>query len=170
MASIACLRLDRANHAGMSAASPRIEVSIGSQTLALHEGARLLKQWPCSTSKFGIGFAEGSNRTPLGRFVIREKHGGGAPSGTIFKARKPVGEGQPGLDTREDLVLTRILRLHGLEKRNANTFQRYIYIHGTNDERSIGRPASHGCVRLRNADVVELFDLVTEGAEVWISP
>lgn len=154
----------------MQAPPLHLEVHIGSQTLSLVEGTRCLRQWPCSTSKFGIGFTEGSNKTPLGRFEIREKHGDGAPSGTIFKARQPVGLWQPGQETREDLVLTRILWLHGLERRNANTFQRYIYIHGTNDEHSIGRPASHGCVRLRNADVIELYDLAPVGMEVWISP
>jgi lipoprotein-anchoring transpeptidase ErfK/SrfK len=72
------------------------------------------------------------------------------------------------METSSDLVLTRILWLHGLEPLNANTWQRYIYIHGTNDEASIGRPASHGCVRLRNADMVDLFDLTPEGTQVWI--
>lgn len=154
----------------MNSPRPHLEVHIGTQTLYLVEGTRRLRQWPCSTSKFGIGFTEGSNKTPLGRFEVREKHGEGAASGTIFKARQPVGLWQPGQETRDDLVLTRILWLHGLEPRNANTFQRYIYIHGTNDERSIGRPASHGCVRLRNADVMELFAITPLGTEVWISP
>ena len=72
------------------------------------------------------------------------------------------------MDTKTDFVLTRILWLQGLEPRNSNTYERYIYIHGTNDEQSIGRPASHGCVRLRNQDVIELYDLVPEGTPVWI--
>ena len=92
----------------------------------------------------------------------------GAESGTIFKSRKAVGRWTPGMDTTSDFVLTRILWLHGLEPRNANTFQRYIYIHGTNDEKGIGRPGSHGCVRLKNRDVIELFDLVPVGTPVWI--
>lgn len=145
-----------------------IEVSIGSQRLRLFQGCRLLRDLPCSTSKFGIGFQEGSHKTPLGRFVVREKHGHGAPCGTIFRSRQPVGLWQPGMETTSDLVLTRILWLHGLEAANANTWQRYIYIHGTNDEASIGRRASHGCVRLRNADMISLFDLVPEGTAVWI--
>ena len=146
----------------------RIQVHIGTQRLELWDDSRLIKAWPCSTSQFGIGFTQGSNRTPLGRFVVREKHGGGAPSGTIFKARQPVGQWLPGTPTKDDLVLTRILWLHGLEARNANTFQRYIYIHGTNDEAGIGRPRSHGCVRMRNADVMDLFDETPEGTPVWI--
>ncbi|MGV3662037.1 MAG: L,D-transpeptidase family protein [Prosthecobacter sp.] len=148
--------------------SPRIEVSIGQQLLRLYDGHRIVREWPCSTSIFGIGFTEGSNRTPLGSFVVKEKHGDGAESGTIFKSRQPVGQWTPGMETKSDLVLTRILWLHGLEPRNANTFNRYIYIHGTNDEASIGRAASHGCVRLRNRDVMALFDLAPVGTPVWI--
>ena len=148
--------------------TPRLEVSIGQQTLTLWSGQQRLHTWPCSTSRFGIGFTEGSNKTPLGQFEVREKHGAGAPSGTIFRSRQAVGQWQPGMDTQSDLVLTRILWLHGLEARNVNTYARYIYIHGTNDEARIGRPASHGCIRLRNADVITLFDLTPVGAQVWI--
>lgn len=147
---------------------PRIEVTIATQRLELWDGFQQVKAWPCSTSKFGLGYEEGSNRTPLGAFVIREKHGAGAAAGTIFKSRQPVGLWTQDMLTVEDLVLTRILWLDGAETRTANTWKRYIYIHGTNDERAIGRPASHGCVRLRNRDVMELFDLVPEGTPVWI--
>lgn len=153
----------------MNSSKPRLEVSVATQRLVLWEGFRQIKSWPCSTSKYGLGYMEGSNKTPLGGFVVREKHGEGAPSGTIFKSRQPVGQWTPDMVTPDDLVLTRILWLEGTEKRNANTWQRYIYIHGTNDERSIGRPASHGCVRLRNADVMELYDRVPVGTPVWIS-
>jgi len=152
----------------MNIAHPRLEVSIGTQRLRLYDGMRLVREWPCSTSKFGIGFTEGSNKTPLGRFVVKEKHGDGAEHGTIFKSRQPVGRWVPGMDTKSDFVLTRILWLHGAEPRNENTYQRYIYIHGTNDENAIGRPASHGCVRLRNQEMIQLFDLVPAGTEVWI--
>jgi L,D-transpeptidase YbiS len=146
----------------------RIAVSSATQTLRLWDGHRLLKQWPCSTSKYGIGFVEGSNKTPLGHFSIAEKHGHGAALGTVFKARVPVGLWKPGQATKEDLVLTRILRLEGLEPRNANTFTRYIYIHGTTDEHGMGKPGSHGCVRLRNDHMIELFDLVPLGTLVGI--
>ena len=152
----------------MSLQQPRIEVSVATQTLRLFDGTRLVREWPCSTSKFGLGHVEGSNKTPLGRFIVKEKHGDGAECGTIFKARQPVGQWTQGMHTSGDLVLTRILWLHGTQSHNANTFQRYIYIHGTNDERSIGRPASHGCVRLRNRDVITLFDLVPVGTPMWI--
>lgn len=145
----------------------RIEISIATQRLQLWDGPTLLKDWPCSTSKFGIGFAEGSNKTPLGHFVVQDKHGTGAPAGTIFKAREPVGQWQ-GEKLSDDLILTRILRLSGQEARNANTYDRYVYIHGTNDEPKIGQQASHGCVRLKQDALIELYDLVPEGTEVWI--
>ncbi len=152
----------------MQLSQPRIEVSVGTQTLALWDGTRRVKQWPCSTSKLGIGFREGSNQTPLGAFRIGEKFGGRAPLHTIFKGRKPVGEWSPAQKTDDDLILARILWLEGCEERNANTKGRYIYIHGTNGEDLVGQPASHGCVRLRNADVAELFDAVETGVPVWI--
>jgi lipoprotein-anchoring transpeptidase ErfK/SrfK len=152
----------------MSLQQPRIEVSISTQTLRLFDGIRLVREWPCSTSKFGLGSLEGSNKTPLGSFIVKEKHGEGAESGTIFKSRQPVGLWTSGMDTKSDFVLTRILWLHGTQSHNANTHSRYIYIHGTNDEQSIGRPASHGCVRLHNRSVIELYDLVPIGTPVWI--
>lgn len=152
----------------MQLAQPRIEVSISSQRLSLWDGERLVRSWPVSTSKYGIGFKEGSLKTPVGGFVVKEKHGDGVEEGTIFKARQPVGVWRPGMDVEEDLVLTRILRLDGIEGRNANTFDRYVYIHGTNGEDRIGRPASHGCVRLRNREMVELYEMVPVGTSVWI--
>lgn len=153
---------------GMQLTRPRIEVFISGQLLTLWDGTRQVRAWPVSTSAFGVGFAEGSLKTPVGGFVIREKIGAGAPEGTIFRARQPAGLWRPGMATEEDLVLTRILRLDGIEARNANTFDRYVYIHGTNGEDRISRPASHGCVRLRNRDMIDLFDLVREGDPVWI--
>lgn len=147
---------------------PRLEISIATQTVRLWDGCQAVKTWPCSTSKFGIGYQEGSNKTPLGAFRIREKHGGGQSLHTIFKSRQPVGEWHPDQPTGDDLILARILWLEGLEVRNANTWNRYIYIHGTNEERRIGQPGSHGCIRMRNADVVELFDLAEVGLSVWI--
>jgi lipoprotein-anchoring transpeptidase ErfK/SrfK len=128
-----------------------------------------MHEWPCSTSKFGLGTQPGSNKTPLGSFIVQEKHGDAAPTGTIFKSRQPVGQCLPGMETQSDLVLTRILWLAGTQPHNANTFNRYIYIHGTNDEARIGRPMSHGCIRLKNAAVIQLFDLTPIGTSVWIS-
>jgi len=106
-------------------------------------------------------------KTPTGRFRIAEKIGGSAPSGTVFQSRVPLKPGDP-FPPSEDLVMSRILWLDGLEEHNANTRQRFIYIHGTKHEDKIGSPASHGCIRMRNADVIDLFDLVDEDTPVVI--
>ncbi len=128
-----------------------------------------MAEFPVSTSKFGLGFEEGSYKTPTGRFRIARKIGGRSPLWTIFRARKDTGRlAAPGGD--EDLVLTRILTLEGLEKCNANSLRRFIYIHGTNQEHLIGTPASHGCVRLRNADMAALHAMVSAGDPVRIVP
>ena len=106
-------------------------------------------------------------KTPLGRFRVAEKFGADAPVGTVFKSREPVGsQGEHPSD--DDLVLSRILWLDGLEPHNANTRDRFIYIHGTNHEHKIGEIASHGCIRMRNVDLIELFDLIEPGAPVSI--
>ncbi len=106
-------------------------------------------------------------KTPTGRFRIAAKIGGNAPSGTVFLSRVPLRPGDPFPPT-EDLVMSRILWLDGLEEHNANTRERFIYIHGTKHEDKIGSPASHGCIRMRNADVIDLFDLVDEDTPVVI--
>lgn len=133
---------------------------------------RLLKEFVCSTSKFGIGQVAGSNCTPLGLHRIAEKHGDGAPAGTVFKARKPIGHLRDGLPLES--ITTRILWLDGLDPGfnrggNVDTFARYIYIHGFGDQASLGRPASHGCIHLADADLVPLFDLLPVGTLVWIA-
>ena len=131
------------------------------------EGRQTAAEFPVSTSKFGLGFKEGSYQTPTGKFRIARKIGGSAEPWTIFRARKNTGRiARPGGD--EDLVLTRILTLDGLERANANSLARYIYIHGTNQEHLIGTPASHGCVRLRNADMIALHRMVRAGTPVRI--
>jgi lipoprotein-anchoring transpeptidase ErfK/SrfK len=147
-----------------------LEVSVDDQRLDVFAAKRLLASYPVSTALKGVGFVEGSFRTPVGRFRVCEKIGAGAPAGTIFRERVPCGLWQPQELTDEDLVLTRILRLDGLDPENANTLQRCIYVHGTNREELIGIPASHGCIRLRNTDMLELFELVPEGAELLIRP
>lgn len=151
----------------MQSRRQRILVSIPDQRLDLLEEDQIVRSFPVSTSAYGLGFEPGSLKTPTGRFRIGEKIGDGAPLGSVFRSRIPTGEiGRE--DQPEDLVQTRILWLEGLEEANANTRDRYIYIHGTNHEGSIGRPASHGCVRMRNGDVVELFELVEAGVELEI--
>ena len=106
-------------------------------------------------------------KTPVGQFRIGQKIGDNALSGTVFKNREPIEQTEGSLSD-DDLVMSRILWLDGLEEHNANTRDRYIYIHGTNHEDKIGEPASHGCIRMTNADVIELFDLVEEQTPVVI--
>ncbi len=144
--------------------------SIQDQTLSVLDDAnRVVKCYPISTAIAGTGSEEGSYCTPIGRFEISEKHGDGSPVGTIFRSRKPVGLWSPEEPpANEDLVLTRILWLQGLEPHNANTKERYIYIHGTNHEDSIGTACSAGCLRMKNQDVIELYDLVQEGTTLTI--
>lgn len=128
-----------------------------------------MRAYPISTSRFGLGFEEGSFKTPTGNFQIAAKIGEGEPPWMIFKGRSATGVlAQQGGD--EDLILSRILWLEGLDPENSNTHDRYIYLHGTNQEELIGTPASHGCIRLRNADMIELFDLVRVGDSVEIRP
>jgi lipoprotein-anchoring transpeptidase ErfK/SrfK len=144
-----------------------MRVDIDRQMLDLCHRDKVIKSWPVSTSRFGLGFEPGSFKTPTGRFMVAEKIGDGAPLWAEFKSRQPTGGiSESGGD--QDGILTRILWLSGLDADNANTRDRYIYFHGTNREDLIGTPASHGCIRLRNADITELFDLVPEGVRVVI--
>jgi L,D-transpeptidase YbiS len=145
----------------------KIRISVHDQRLMLKNGRKKVAAYPVSTSRFGLGSKEGSFKTPTGKFRIAEKIGEGMPPGTVFKSRRPVKATKKMLRD-DDLVMTRILWLDGLEARNVNTHDRYVYIHGTNHEEEIGRPASHGCIRMKNADVVELFDRVPEGTPVEI--
>ena len=144
-----------------------IHVSIRDQLLTLKEGETPVRTYPVSTSRFGIGTEKGSFKTPIGRFRVIEKIGGDMPAGTIFQSRIPLKPDDPPPPT-EDLVMSRILWLDGLDEHNANTRERFIYIHGTKHEAKIGSPASCGCIRMRNADVVELFDLVDHETPVII--
>jgi L,D-transpeptidase YbiS len=146
-----------------------IHISVAQQRLTLREGRRNVRAFAISTSQFGLGSEEGSFKTPTGRFRIAQKIGGGLPNDTAFRARVPL-QPTPEMLQADDLVMSRILWLDGVEPHNANTFDRYIYIHGTNHEDRIGEPASHGCIRMRNADVAELFDMVEIGTPVTIAP
>ena len=144
-----------------------IQVSVRDQELKLRRGRKIIRRYPVSTSRFGLGSEENSYKTPLGKFRISDKIGEARPLGTIFVGRVPLQPDDP-LPPTEDLVLSRILWLDGLEPNNANTRSRFIYIHGTRHEDKIGQPDSHGCIRMRNADVIELFDLVDVDTPVTI--
>ena len=144
-----------------------INISIREQRLTVTEGETPIRSYPVSTSRFGIGTEEGSMKTPTGRFRVAQKIGDGLSSDVVFQSRVPLKPGDP-LPPTEDLVMSRILWLDGLDEHNANTRDRFIYIHGTKHEDKIGSPASHGCIRMRNIDIVDLFELVDEDAHVTI--
>ena len=144
-----------------------IHVSIRDQQLTVKENEQPIRSYPVSTSRFGIGTEEGSFKTPIGRFCVSKKIGSDMPNGTVFVGRVPL-QADEGLPSTEDLVTSRILWLDGLDEQNANTRDRFVYIHGTRHEDKIGTAASHGCVRMRNEDVIELFEMVNEGTPVVI--
>lgn len=146
----------------------QVFVSTREQRLAVLDGANLLAVYPISTSKFGLSDRPGSYGTPLGRLEIAEKIGDNAPLGAVFKDRRRTGEIVAVNSPGRDPIVTRILWLRGREAQNANAFRRDIYIHGTPEERNIGRPVSYGCIRMRSRDVINLYNIVGPGAEVTI--
>jgi L,D-transpeptidase YbiS len=160
-----------------------LTVNIAGQTMSLFENPvapalppdhsfQFLKLFSCSTSQYGVGQVVNSRCTPLGLHRIAEKIGTNEPSGTVFKGRKIIGHTtQPGFADAK--ITTRILWLDGLEPGfnrdgNVDSHDRYIYIHGTADQASFGRPATHGCIHLSDADLIPLFDLLPAGTLVWI--
>ncbi|HEX9020060.1 MAG TPA: L,D-transpeptidase family protein [Nitrospirota bacterium] len=150
-------------------------VSIETQTLLLCKNDTIVERYNCSTSRFGNGNRENSLKTPLGLHRIKEKYGAGAPPGRVFRDREDTGEEWDHKQNGDNLILTRILRLEGLEEGinkgpGVDSYERYIYIHGTGREDLIGTPLSHGCVCMRNHDVIRLFDNVPEGTLVYIDP
>lgn len=137
--------------------------------MALFEDGKKIALYPISTSKYGVGDEMNSYKTPLGHLYITKKVGTGMPLGTAFKDRKPTGEILlPNTTLNRDPIVTRILWLRGKEPQNKNAFARYIYIHGTTQEHSLGKPASFGCIRMSSKDVVELYEKVGKGTEVEI--
>ncbi|OQX13262.1 MAG: hypothetical protein BWK73_12625 [Thiothrix lacustris] len=154
-------------------------VDATAQTLFLLENGQVAREWVISTATSGVGSAKGSQQTPLGVHRVAQKLGDGAPLGAIFKARQNTGriaQILTGADERStaDNVTTRILWLDGLEPGlnkggNVDSYERYIYIHGTDEEGRLGNPASHGCIRMRNADVIDLFNRVDENTLVVIT-
>jgi L,D-transpeptidase YbiS len=156
----------------------RIEILISSQTLTLYDGdGGVVARYPVSTAANGVGCLKDSGCTPLGVHIIRAKIGAAAEPNTVFVGRRLTGEiCTPELMTQfpnRDWILTRILWLSGKEigknrLGNVDTMQRYIYIHGTPDSTDMSKIGSHGCVRMRNSDVIALFDLVAVGTRVFI--
>lgn len=156
---------------------PAIVVDPSTQTLYLMQKSALVRSYPVSTGRTGLGNSEGSYQTPVGVHRICQRIGFEAVCGAVFKGRELTGEvavivHEP-VSTGQDAITTRILRLIGLEPGvnkgpGIDSFDRYIYIHGTPEEGLIGQPVSHGCVRMKNRDVVDLFGQVREGTLVYI--
>lgn len=150
-----------------------LTVSVADQAVALFADGQFVRRMPASTSRFGIGQVQNSNCTPLGLHRIAEKIGGGERPGTVFKSRRIIGHtSDPQFAGAK--ITTRILWLEGLEPGlnrggNVDSHARFIYIHGTADQQSIGRPASCGCIHLADTDLVQLFDLLPSGTLVWIA-
>ncbi len=157
-----------------------LHLSISKQQLALFsdESASIpVKTYSVSTALNGIGAEKNSGKTPVGRHIVRAKIGAGQPLNTVFVGRRPTGEiyneALAKAHPKRDWILTRILWLSGLEKGvnrlgQVDTMQRYIYLHGTPDSEPMGEPLSHGCVRMRNTDILDLFDRIPAGTEMVI--
>ncbi len=145
-------------------------ISVRDQKLMLVQNGGKVATYPVSTSMFGLGDARGRMTTPLGYMAVEKKIGDNVPVGAVFHNRRLTGEIlQPNAPGR-DPITTRIIWLRGLEAQNAHAYQRCIYIHGTPEEKKIGRPASYGCIRMKSSDVAELYDRVPLGAVVQIIP
>ena len=150
--------------------SSQLVISVRDQKLMLVQNGAKVATYPVSTSMFGLGDSWGRMTTPIGYLAVEKKIGDNVPSGAVFHNRRLTGEIlQPNAPGR-DPVITRIIWLRGLEAQNAHAFQRGIYIHGTPQEKTIGRPASYGCIRMKSSDVAELYNRVPVGAVVQIVP
>jgi hypothetical protein len=150
--------------------SSQLIISVRDQKLMFVQNGGKVATYPVSTSMFGLGDAWGRMTTPLGYLAVEKKIGDNVPTGAVFHNRRLTGEIlQPNAPGR-DPVTTRILWLRGLEAQNAHAFQRCIYIHGTPQEKTIGRPASYGCIRMKSSDVADLYNRVPLGALVQIVP
>lgn len=155
-----------------------LRINVGEQKLYLqNEQGVAEREFPVSTSKYGVGNENGSEKTPLGLHRIKHKIGGSMPINMVMVGREPKGLLQDcvnqGIELPDDVITSRIMWLEGMEPgRNqggyVDTYRRYIYIHGTSEENKIGTPASIGCVRMRNQDVIDLYRLVDIGTEVLI--
>jgi len=144
-------------------------VSIPDQALVLVDGEKLIARYRVSTSKFGKGDSAGSYRTPLGTLFVSGKFGDRLPAGTVIKNRMPTGEVIAVDAPNRDAIVSRVIWLRGMEQQNAAAYDRCIYIHGTPEERKIGKAASFGCIRMRSRDIIALYDRVHIGMHVTVS-
>jgi L,D-transpeptidase YbiS len=155
----------------------RIEITIFDQKLKIIQNGQCIKEYSISSGKKGVGELNGSEQTPRGQHYIRAKIGAGQPLNAVFVGRRPTGEiYSPALRVafpNRDWILTRICWLSGLEVGknrlgNVDTMRRYVYIHGTPDDQAMGVPGSHGCIRMRNTEIIEFFDIIPVGISVLI--
>lgn len=152
----------------------RLVVKSEDQIAELWSENQIIRSYTISTAANGLGCENNSYCTPNGRLKVSAKIGAALPFGAVLRSRVPTGEiwskhsTNPLSKTDEDLVLTRLLWLEGAEVHNLNTLDRFIYLHGTNQEHLLGRPASHGCIRFSNSDIIEIFDILQIGDEVEI--
>lgn len=156
----------------------QLKVDIDQQTMHVNRDGQLEKTYLISTAKNGPGEMRDSEKTPRGRHIIRAKIGAGMPANTVFVGRRATGEiyeaGMREQFPNRDWILTRIFWLSGLEPGknrlgDVDTMRRYIYIHGTPDDVEMGKPGSRGCIRMKNSDIIELFDMVPVQSEITIS-
>jgi L,D-transpeptidase catalytic domain len=150
--------------------SSQVIISVRDQKLMLLQNGAKIATYPVSTSRYGLGDRWGSLATPLGLLQVAQKIGDHAPVGAVFHNRRWTGEILPPNAPGRDPVLTRIIWLRGLEPENSHAFSRCIYIHGTPQEKTIGRPASYGCIRMKSGDVATLYNQLPLGALVQIVP
>ena len=152
----------------LAATRNQVIISVRDQKLTVVKEDHTRVSFPISTSKFGLGDRRGTYETPTGELAVAAKIGDGAAPGSVFHGRVRTGEivkvDAPG----RDAIVTRILALRGLEANNSQAFSRGIYIHGTPEERNIGRPTSYGCIRMRSSDVIQLYNMIKVGARVQI--
>jgi lipoprotein-anchoring transpeptidase ErfK/SrfK len=149
--------------------APEVVISVADQELALIARGKVVGRFAVSTSKFGTGDAVGSYRTPLGETFVSAKIGEGLPAGAVIKNRNATGEVLQANAPGRDAIVSRVIWLRGMDGTTANTRGRCIYIHGTAEERRVGRRASFGCIRMRSKDVIVLYNLVHIGTHVRIS-
>jgi len=143
-------------------------VSVADQKMVLWQDGLEVARFPISTSRFGLGDRWGSYATPLGLLQVAAKIGQSVREGTVFKQRRPTGEVLPPNAPGRDPIVTRIIWLRGLEAQNHNSYGRYIYIHGTPEEKLLGKPVSWGCIRMASKDIVKVFEAIDIGARVEI--
>jgi lipoprotein-anchoring transpeptidase ErfK/SrfK len=155
--------------AGALSPATEIIISVPDQQLAVIDRGKLISKYPISTSKFGLGDGNGTYRTPLGTLFVSAKFGDHLPAGSVIKNRVPTGEIVDPNAPGRDAIVSRVIWLRGLELQNRAARDRCIYIHGTAEERSVGRPSSFGCIRMKSRDVIALYDFAHIGMHVTIT-